>query len=84
MHDEEILFLRKPHVLVCDLWGGAASTELTSHGRNAKMFEVCGGATTHTAWARVLNAHSANVLPVMWTLAIFEKVTLTIFVHRLT
>ena len=36
MHDEEILFLRKPHVLVCDLWGGAASTELTSHGRNAK------------------------------------------------
>ena len=36
MHDEEILFLRKPHVLVCDLWGGAASTELTSHGQNAK------------------------------------------------
>ena len=38
---------------------------------------------THTAWARVSNAHFANVLPVMWTLAIFEKVTLTIFVQRL-
>ena len=32
---------------VCDLWGGAASTELTSHGRNAKREFVVEPPHTH-------------------------------------